>query len=292
MSVQRIIPVLLHKNGRLVLSRNFEMHHDVGDAFQIIERLKNWDVDELIYLDITPHWCLDLEREQVFEHFTETIEQVSKNCFVPLTVGGGITNIDQMQRLLRAGADRIVLCTAALENPELISEAAHTFGAQAVNICLDVRKVGNDYICYTRGGSKPLSNSPIVIAKTIEAHGAGEITIQAMHCDGQSNGYDLSLLSMIANAISIPVIALGGAGRWIDFEEPLKLGIGGVAAANIFTYQELSYKSSKEAILNENLVIRPGTLGIDYKAARYKSGKFSADKNELWLQLGQSGFME
>lgn len=292
MSVHRIIPILLHKNGRLVLSRNFEMHHDVGDAHQITERLKSWDVDELVYLDITPHWYPDHDRQELFEQFLATIEQVSNNCFVPLSAGGGLTNIDQIQRLIHAGADRIILSSAAFETPDLVRDAAHTFGAQAVNVCLDTRKTADGYACFSQGGTKSLDKGPVELAQQMETLGAGEITIQAMHCDGQGFGYDIALIEMITKAVSIPVIALGGAGKWSDFARPLESGAGAAAAANLFCYQELSYKASKEAVLESGGTVRPGTLGIDYKNARHMGDTFSADQNALWVQLGQSGFME
>lgn len=288
MNTRRIIPVLLHKNGRLVLSRNFEMHHDLGDAYQITERLKNWDVDELVYLDITPHW----QKEYSFDCFLDTLQTVSKNCFVPLSAGGGLGTVKDIQRLIHAGADRFVLNSAAFENPALISECAHTFGAQAVIVCMDIRKEAEHYICYTHGGKKALEKSPVEWAKEIEARGAGELIIQAMHNDGTGAGYDLALLDLIKDSVSIPLIALGGAGSFQDFPLPLQRGAGGAAAANIFAFQELSYKAAKDIVIDKNCFVRPGSLGVDYKSARHNSTSFEADKNALWAHLDQSGFME
>lgn len=288
MNTQRIIPVLLHKNGRLVLSRNFEMHHDIGDAYQITERLKNWDVDELVYLDITPHW----QKDHSFDRFLDTLQTVSKNCFVPLSAGGGLSSVTDIQRLIHAGADRFVLNTQAFENPALISECAHTFGAQAVIVCMDIRKQDDRYICYTRGGTNALEKTPVDWAKEMEARGAGELIIQAMHNDGTGAGYDLALLDLIKDAVSIPIIALGGAGSFHDLSLPLQHGAGGAAAANIFAFQELSYKAAKDTVIAENCYVRPGTLGVDYKSARHNISSFEADKNALWAHLDQSGFME
>lgn len=288
MNTKRIIPVLLYNNGRLVLSRKFRIHQDIGDAYQITDRLKNWDVDELAYLNISPHW----HSEHNFDEFVKVIKRVSENCFVPLSAGGGIRNIDDIHRLIFAGADRIILNSIAFDNPGFVTQAARVFGSQAIIVCMDVSLVDGKYKCFSNGGKKMLDDAPQEIAQRIEKLGAGEIIVQSMDNDGQGNGYDLKLLRIIAEATTLPIIALGGAGKWDDFTGPLNNGAGASAAANIFAFHELSYKASKDAVLKKNLNIRPGTLGVDYKAARHQHEGFNTEENDLWLDLKQSGLME
>ena len=188
MSIPRVIPTLLHKKGRLVLSRGFKFHQDIGNPYEVIKRLKNWDVDELIILDITKHWCNE-DRPSAFKQLLKTINIISENCFIPLCVGGGLETIDNMKQLLSAGADRLVLNTTAFENPKIVKRAAEIFGSQAVNVCIDVKKTNSNLYCYTNGAKTRLEASPLALAKQMEGLGAGEITLQAIHHDGKACGY-------------------------------------------------------------------------------------------------------
>lgn len=288
MNTQRIIPVLLNKDGRLILSRKFEFHQDIGDAYQITDRLKTWDVDELVYLNITPYWSTTYD----FEDFVRTIQTVSNNCFVPLTAGGGIKTLDQIHQLISAGADRIILNSIAYDNPNFITEAAHVFGSQAIIVCMDIKYEDGSYKCFSHGGKKEEAKSPEECVKMFQELGAGELVIQSIDHDGQGNGYDLNLLTSISKATTLPLIALGGAGKWDDLSNVLEKGIGATAAANIFAFEELSYKASKDKAIKHKLTIRPGSLGVDYKAARNSHDTFNTEKNELWANLKQSGLME
>ena len=187
MSTPRIIPTLLHKNGRLVLSRNFVLHQDIGSPYEIPNRLKHWDVDELMFLDITAHWS-NVKPSIAFERLLKTVRIISEKCFVPLSVGGGLNTISKMRQMLHAGADRLVLSSEACQNPRIVTEAAKLFGSQAINVCLDVNKTEGKYRCFIEGGKTPLKTSMLDLAKIIESHGAGEITLQAIHQDGKHVG--------------------------------------------------------------------------------------------------------
>ena len=288
MQARRIIPVLLHKNGHLVLSRRFSLHQAIGDPFAIADRYKAWDLDELIYLDITPHWS-DYGREAIFDRFVETIRRASRNCFIPLTAGGGIRSVGDINRLIHAGADRIVLNSAALENPDLITQAAHVFGAQAVIVGIDARG-GN---VFSHGGKTPTGRTVSEWTAEAERRGAGEIFIQSIDRDGTATGFDEALIKTVLKAVQIPVIACGGAGNAKDLERPLTLGAQAVAAANIFAFTELSYLHAKNAV--SDAAIRPPVIGMDYVAARKQresGSRLKAEQMPLWQALGRGGLME
>lgn len=288
MSRKRIIPVLLHKNGRLILSRGFKTHHNIGNAQHITDRLKNWDVDELIYLDITPHWSYE-NADKLFDQFIETLEIISKNCFVPLSAGGGINSIEHINRLIHAGADRVVINSAFFETPELVTQAAQTFGAQAIIVGLDVDGNGQ---CHIQGASKNTNADFITAAKRAEDLGAGEIFLQSITRDGSATGYDLEQIKKLSTAVKIPIIACGGAGSWDDFAAPLNAGAKAAAAANIFAFTELSYKSAKDQTIQNNIALRPAGIGVDYAAARRERenpSSFGAKENALWNILDKGG---
>lgn len=288
MSTPRIIPTLLHKNGRLVLSRNFQLHQDIGNPHEIADRLKKWDVDELMFLDITSHWC-NIDQDIAVERLAQTIRILSENCFIPLSVGGGIKTINQMKQLLHAGADRLVLSSAACKNPKIITDAAELFGSQAINVCLDVKKIGEEYLCFIEGGKTRLEISPCDLAKLFENHGAGEITLQAMHNDGKACGFDLKLINSVSDGVDIPLIALGGAGTASDFFQALQFGAHSVAAANIFNFHELSYYRIKKSLTEEKIKLRPSKIGIDYRSARRNNSFRNNQDSELWSKLENSG---
>jgi cyclase len=284
MSRKRIIPVLLHKNGRLILSRGFKTHHNIGNAEHITDRLKNWDVDELIYLDITPHWSHE-NADKIFDQFIETLETISKNCFVPLSAGGGINSIERINRLIHAGADRVVINSAFFEIPDLITRAAQTFGAQAIIVGLDVDSDGQ---CHIQGAYKSTNIDYITAAKRAEELGAGEIFLQSITRDGSATGYDLEQIKKLSSAIKIPVIACGGCGSHNDFSTALNSGARAAAAANIFAFTELSYKSGKDQTIKNNIALRPAGIGVDYAAARRERenpSSFGAKENALWQIL-------
>jgi imidazole glycerol-phosphate synthase subunit HisF len=290
MRARRIIPVLLHKNDHLVLSRRFSLHQAIGNAFAIADRYKAWDLDELIYLDITPHWS-DEGRDAIFDRYVETIRRISRNCFIPLTAGGGIRSVEDINRLIHAGADRIVLNSAALANPDLITQAARVFGAQAVIVGIDAK---NGEV-FADGGKKPTGRTASEWAAEAERRGAGEIFIQSIERDGIATGFDEALIKTVLKAVRVPIIACGGAGNAKDLERPLIWGAQAVAAANLFAFTELSYLQAKDAIGQDGVAIRPPAIGMDYVAARKQresGSRLKAEQMPLWQALGRGGLME
>lgn len=295
MSVPRLIPVLLHKNGRLVLSRQFDSHQDIGNPYHISDRYKCWDLDELIYLDITPHWQIG-NAEQNFQDYLATISKVSQNCFVPLTAGGGIRTLDHMYQLIKAGADRVMINTQALNKPELIREAAHTFGSQAVIVGVDVRRNGSGgYEIYSHGGKVKSTYGLEAWLHKASALGAGEFFINHIDRDGAAIGYDLDLVDQLIAITDLPLIVCGGAGCWADMVPVLHKGVGAVAAANIFSFTELSYASAKHTLRQECPDMRPVVIGMDYaqsRRMRERGSRLGAEKTVLWQELDKGGLME
>lgn len=295
MTLPRLIPVLLHRNGRLVLSQNFSFHQDIGNAQIIPDRYKTWDLDELIYLDITPHWEAENPRT-AFDRFVGTIRTLSRNCFIPLSAGGGIETIEDMHRLVAAGADRIVLSSAAFDTPALITKGAHHLGAQAVIVCLDARRMQDGtYHIFTRGGKHDTGlNLEVAIRQSIDA-GAGELMIQSIDYDGAARGFDMDLIQRAVKLSSVPVIACGGAGCVEDFLAPLSAGALGVAAGNLFSFTEISYYRIKSALRTHGINMRPAGLGMDYAKARQEregGSRLGAETTPLWQLLERVGLME
>ena len=298
MSCPRLIPLLLHKHGRLVLSRQFQTHHDIGDPVQIADRYKGWDLDELIYLDISTHWPCVGRMSPGFAGFLDAIRQVGRNCFVPLTVGGGITGLDQINALLHAGADRFVLNSQALADPSLLSRAADHFGAQAVVLAVDARRMPDGgYQVFADGGRRPTGRTVEEWCHSAEQLGAGEILVNSIDRDGSGEGFDLHLVRRAAGAVRIPVVACGGAGDPADLAAPIKDGgASGVAAANLFAFRELSYHAGKQALLAAGVDVREGLVSRDYALARRQrastASRLGAEAEDIWMELERSGWSD
>lgn len=294
MAIQRLVQVLLHKKGRLVLSRKFSLHQDIGDAYQIADRYKTWDVDELIYLDITPHWS-PAGSASAFPDFCETIRRIGRNCFVPLAAGGGIRSLDDMHRLIASGADRIVLNSEAVRNPTLITRAAHVFGAQAIIVGMDVRKTSDTYEIFISGGQEKANLTLPQWMQQAADLGAGEFFINSVDQDGTGAGYEEGLIE-IASRSPLPVIFCGGAGSNRDFTRVLQTPIRAAAAANFFSFTEVSYYLAKKALRGSGLDVRPSALGMDYARARRErelgGSRLGAEKTILWQELDKGGLME
>lgn len=229
MFTKRIIPCLDVKNGRVVKGINFVNLKDAGDPVEVAKAYDKAGADEVVFLDIT---ASSDQRKTV----VEMVRQVAANVFIPFTVGGGIRTVEDFKTLLREGADKISVNSAAIERPELISEAAEKFGSQCVVVAIDAKRRPDQsgWNIYKNGGRVDMGIDALWWAKKAEALGAGEILLTSMDCDGTKNGYDLSLTSAIAGSVSIPVIASGGGGkirtllRWIDGGEGRRCS-GGVA---------------------------------------------------------------
>ena len=220
---RRIIPVILLRHGVIVQSRNFKRYQILGSPTATVERLSSWTSDELIYLDISPSLKYDLGRDDLnhptFESISDIIAMVASRCFMPLTFGGGIRNIEDIRFRIASGSDKISLNTAAIENPALISQCAKEFGSQCCVVSIDAKKLPDgSYVAY-KGGKVPTSILVADLAKQAMDCGAGEILINSVERDGSGLGFDIELISLVCDAVRLPVIALGGAGEWQHFEE-------------------------------------------------------------------------
>lgn len=247
----RVIPCLDVKEGRVVKGVNFTSLKDAGDP---VEQAKLYDAqgaDELCFLDISASH----EKRQTL---LETVKSVAEACFMPLTVGGGVSSIEDIRRLLLAGADKVSLNTAAIKRPELVSEAANKFGAQCVVVAIDARKTSSGvFEIFTHGGRNSTGIQAIEWAKAMAKRGAGEILLTSMDRDGTKQGCDTELLSKVADAISIPVIASGGVGNEAHCIEAIQRGhASAVLAASIFHFGLVSIASVKQAMHAAGIPVR------------------------------------
>jgi cyclase len=247
----RVIPTLLYKNVGLVKGIGFDSWRRTGTVLPTITVYNTREVDELILLDIT---ASDEQREPDYEDIT----QFSEGCFVPLTVGGGITSLGHVKRLLRSGADKVSLNSILYERPELVSEVAHTFGTQCVVASIDVRKrEDGTYECYSHAGKRATGKEVSAWAAELESIGAGEILITSVERDGTMEGYDLELIKAVTSAVKIPVIASGGAGNYTHMVQAIQEGrANAVAAASIFHFTEQTPKEAKKALAEAGIPVR------------------------------------
>jgi cyclase len=258
----RLIPVLLLKDGYLVRSENFSIHQILGNPIHEVERFNHWNVDELIYLDISEDDVYygqrnDTRVKSAMDILT-VLEEVSKTCFMPLTVGGRIRSIQDIRERLKRGADKVAINTAAFEMPELIQEAALVYGSQCIVISIDVRKnAQGQYEVYYDHGRKATGETPIECIQRMEKLGAGEILLHNIDRDGTAEGYDLELIKMVSESTSLPVIALGGVGNFKDYAKGVIEGnASAVAAANIFHFMELTDRRGKKAMKQAGVNVR------------------------------------
>jgi len=259
---KRLIPVLLLQNGQLVRSELFSIHQAIGNAVNQALRYNDWSVDELIYLDISRNGTYaawrDDQRIKSPTNSLSLLEALSKTCFMPLTFGGGIRDVDQMRASFAAGADKITLNTAALRTPELVTEGATRFGSQAIVVSIDA-KLGDDGRQYVQidGGREPTKMLVHEWAHEAQERGAGEILLQSIDRDGTALGYDTDLIATVAAAVTIPVIACSGVGRYEDYAAGIRAGAAAVAAANIFHFKDLADRGGKAALLRAGIDVRP-----------------------------------
>ncbi len=250
MTTKRIIPCLDVKDGRVVKGTNFVNLRDAGDAIELAEKYSQEGADELVFLDIT---ASIEKRKTLVEFVRETARAVS----MPFTVGGGISDIYDIENLLRAGADKVSLNTSIVKNPQLIAEAAKNFGSQAIVAAIDVNKTADGYRVFIKGGREATPLEGIAWCRRVEELGAGEILLTSMHCDGTRNGYDIEMLSEIQSFLQIPVIASGGAGEFKHFLDAFVEGKADAClAAGLFHFGEMSIKDLKQYLSNNGLNIR------------------------------------
>ena len=255
----RVIPCLDVDDGRVVKGVNFVDLRDAGDPVELAARYDAEGADELVFLDIT---ASSNKRDTIIDVVTRTAEEV----FIPFTIGGGIRTVDDARRLLRAGADKVSINTAAVERPDLVSELSQEFGAQCVVVAIDARRcppesdvpTKSGYEVYTHGGRTPTGTDVVWWARTVERLGAGEILLTSMDRDGTKDGFDLKLTREVADAIGIPVIASGGVGDLQHLVDGVtEGGADAVLAASIFHFGECTIGEAKAFLADAGVVTRP-----------------------------------
>ena len=251
MLAKRIIPCLAVRDGRVVKGVNFVNIRDAGDPVELAKYYSDQGADEIVFLDIT---ATSDARDTV----ADVVERTAAQVFVPLTVGGGIRTLEDFQRLLRAGADKISVNSAAVARPELIFEAAERFGSQCVVLAVDARSRGDGtWEVVVAGGRKPTGMDLIEWVKKGEALGAGEILLTSMDADGTKAGFDLAMTKAVTNAVSIPVIASGGCGSLAHFAEVFEeTGCDAALAASLFHFGELTVPQVKEYLETRQIPVR------------------------------------
>ncbi|RJF98614.1 imidazole glycerol phosphate synthase subunit HisF [Noviherbaspirillum saxi] len=265
MKKKRLIPVLLLRNGWLVQSKQFKRYQNLGNPVSAVKRLSEWASDELIYLDITRDNSYDMRRDDLGHpnrhSILDIIDDVSKVAFMPITVGGRIRTLQDIEQRLALGADKISLNTAAIDNPQFVEAAAREFGSQCIVVSIDVRLDGEAYRVVTKGTSQVTDHTPEDWAGRVEQLGAGEVLVNSVDRDGMKNGYDLDLLDRVARRVRIPVIACGGVGDWEHLADALEqTDVDAVAAANIFHYSDQSVYLAKKYLHERGLNVRPADL--------------------------------
>lgn len=250
MPAKRIIPCLDVKNGRTVKGINFEGLTDVGDPVELGARYAAEGADELVYLDISAS-------KEDRSTFTDLVRRIAERINIPFTVGGGISSIEDAARLLDAGADKITINSAAVANPDLITEIASKYGRQFVVVAIDAKKIDGVWTVTTHGGSRPTDRELFSWAKEVESRGAGEIMFTSMDHDGTRNGYPCDTFARLCSELSIPVIASGGAGSADDIADVLTEGCADAAlAASIFHYGDTTVNSLKHALATKGIEVR------------------------------------
>ncbi len=250
MLAKRIIPCLDVKGGRVVKGVNFINLRDAGDPVEIAKGYSDLGADEIVFLDIT---ASHEGRGTIIDVVKKTAEVV----FVPLTVGGGISSIDDMKKILDAGADKVSINSAAVRNPELISEGAHKYGNQCIVVAIDAKWNGKFYEVYLNGGRIPTGLDAIEWAKKAVSLGAGELLVTSMDTDGKKDGFEINLTKAIADSVNVPVIASGGAGSMEDFYEVFTKGNADAGlAASIFHYKEIGIGELKDYLNDKGVCVR------------------------------------
>jgi cyclase len=246
----RIIPCLDVKNGRVVKGINFVDLKDAGDPVEQAKIYSDGGADEICFLDIT---ASNENRDTIFD----VVERTSKKCFVPLTVGGGVRTIEDINKLLNCGADKVSINTAAVENPKVIEESSKKFGSQCIVVAIDAKKKNDKWEIFTHGGRNNSGINALEFAKKMENSGAGELLVTSMDRDGTQVGYDNELMSNITALVNIPVIASGGVGNLDHLVDGIKLGnASAVLAASIFHYGKHSVKEAKEYLASKGIPVR------------------------------------
>jgi cyclase len=245
----RIIPCLDVKNGRVVKGINFVDLKDAGDPVEQAKIYSDGGADEICFLDIT---ASNENRDTIYD----VVERTSKNCFVPLTVGGGVRSVEDINKLLNCGADKVSINTAAVQNSEVVVESSKKFGSQCIVVAIDAKKNGENWEIFTHGGRNSTGINAIEFALKMENCGAGELLVTSMDKDGTQSGYDIELMKIISSNVNIPVIASGGVGTLDHLAEGIKSGASAVLAASIFHYGTYSVKEAKQYLASKDIPVR------------------------------------
>jgi cyclase len=247
---KRVIPCLDVTAGRVVKGVNFVGLRDAGDPVEIAARYDEQGADELAFLDITA----SSDERDILLH---VIEAVAERVFIPLTVGGGVRKVEDVRRLLNAGADKVSINTAAVQNPALVREASGIVGCQCIVVAIDAKRKGHSWEVFTHGGRRPTGLDAVDWARRMQQAGAGEILLTSMDRDGTRDGFDLGLTAAVSSAVEVPVIASGGVGRLEHFAEGVLEGrADAVLAASVFHFGELSVRQAKEHMRSRGIEVR------------------------------------
>ncbi|UUO06324.1 imidazole glycerol phosphate synthase subunit HisF [Blastopirellula sp. J2-11] len=255
MLAHRVIPCLDVDRGRVVKGTNFVNLRDAGDPVQVASRYEQEGADELVFLDI----CASHEERAIM---LDVVQRTAEQVFMPLTVGGGIRTIEDIRALLNAGSDKVSINSAACKNPEFVREAARRFGSQCIVVNIDPKRVKNEegediWEVHINGGRTPTGLEAVSWAKVVEELGAGEIVLTSMDCDGSKDGYDLEVTKAVSQAVSIPVVASGGAGKPEHLADAIQQGKADAAlAASIFHFGEFTIAETKRIMAERGVAVR------------------------------------
>ena len=245
----RIIPCLDVKNGRVVKGINFVDLKDAGDPVEQAKIYSDGGADEICFLDIT---ASNENRDTIYD----VVERTSRNCFVPLTVGGGVRSVEDINKLLNCGADKVSINTAAVQNSKVVEESSKKFGSQCIVVAIDAKINGESWEIFTHGGRNSTGINAIEYANKMEKCGAGELLVTSMDKDGTQSGYDIQLMTTISSNVNIPVIASGGVGTLDHLAEGIKSGASAVLAASIFHYGTYSVAEAKQYLASKDIPVR------------------------------------
>ena len=247
---KRIIPCFDVRNGMVVKGTKFENIKEVSEPVVLAKKYNEMGADELVFYDITASF----EERKLF---TEVVEKIANEVFIPLTVGGGINSVEDFSRVLKAGADKVSINSSAVSNPQLISDAAKKFGAQCVVLSIDVKRVEGKFMVFVKGGRENTGLDAIEWAKRGQELGAGELVVNSMDSDGVKNGFDKELLEAISKVVTIPIIASGGAGNMEHFKDVFEVkGVDAGLAASIFHFGEVEIPELKKYLKEQGVAVR------------------------------------
>ena len=246
---KRIIPCLDVKDGRVVKGVNFVGLRDAGDPVEVAKRYNEEGADEITFLDIT---ATHENRDTI----VDIVEEVAKEVFIPLTVGGGIRTLEDIYKLLKVGCDKVSINSHAIKNPNFINEASQRFGSQCIVVAIDAKKTGNSWNVFVSGGRIDTGLDALEWAKEVQNRGAGEILLTSMDCDGVKSGYDIELTSKMSRMLDIPVIASGGAGSMEHIRDAFVNDADAALAASIFHFKEIDIIDLKRYLKDNNIPVR------------------------------------